>query len=109
MFSLLVNKLLQRRQIQAVNFFNRYVLSERDLNWKPLIERSAPVVDDALAEEMWAQLDPDEDMIDRIILKEITNHKVRRVDDEDSSSSDEDGLSESGPMDDQMLTPRVEN
>ena len=74
-----------------MNFFNRYFLSEKDLSWKPLIERSLPVIDEALAEEMWQQLDPDEDMIDQIILKEITSKRVRRVDDEDSSSSEDEG------------------
>ena len=89
--SLLLNKSLQKRQIQAVNFFNRYVLSEKDLSWKPVIERSAPEVDEALAEEMWHQLDPEEDMIDQIILKEISGKRVLRDDDKDSSSSDEEG------------------
>ena len=56
-----------------------------------MIERSTPEVDEAIAEEIWTQLDPQEDMIDRIILSEITSKRVRRVDDEDSSSSDEEG------------------
>ena len=98
-FSLLVKRHLQTRQVQAVNFFNRYVLSERDLRWTPLIERSAPVVDDNIAEEMWAKLDPDYDEIDRIIMKEIINYKVQKDDNEESSSSDESAQDEIGPMD----------
>ena len=42
-------------------------------------------MDDTLAEDMWAQLDPDNDEIDRIILKEIMNYKEQRDDNDDGA------------------------
>ena len=71
-----------------------------------MIRRPSLEVDDAMAEEIWAKLDPEYDEIDGIILKEIINYKQQKEHHEDTSD-ESDSDQEVGPMDDQELSPKT--